>query len=174
MYPYPVHHPYDTYSMVDLEKPDLGQWPHNSHVKGLCCILKPGDVLYLPAYWYVPPSGYLLFGDGKGHWHTAGHRDSAASLYYSCNTVGSLYDDLGALCFLMTALAAVCPSDDHCITAGPSEGNIGWWAMMQSGAPQPPGRGLPGGPLAAPWQPLGGPWAAPWQPLGSPLVAKVL
>ena len=53
MYPYPVHHPYDTYSMVDLEKPDLGQWPHNADVKGLCCILKPGDVLYVPAYWYV-------------------------------------------------------------------------------------------------------------------------
>lgn len=53
MYPYPVHHPYDTYSMVDLEKPDVGQWPHNAKVKGLCCILKPGDVLYLPAYWYV-------------------------------------------------------------------------------------------------------------------------
>lgn len=53
MYPYPVHHPYDTYSMVDLEDPDLGQWPHNASVKGLCCILKPGNVLYLPAYWYV-------------------------------------------------------------------------------------------------------------------------
>ncbi|KAL3143189.1 hypothetical protein ABBQ38_002046 [Trebouxia sp. C0009 RCD-2024] len=53
MYPYPVHHPYDTYSMVDLEKPDVGQWPHNTDVKGLRCVVKPGDVLYLPAYWFV-------------------------------------------------------------------------------------------------------------------------
>lgn len=53
MYPYPVHHPCDTYSMVDLENPDVGQWPHNIHAKGLRCIVKPGDVLYLPAYWYM-------------------------------------------------------------------------------------------------------------------------
>ena len=51
MYSYPVHHPYDGYSMVDLQQPDLTQWPNNEHVKGLCCILTPGDVLYLPAYW---------------------------------------------------------------------------------------------------------------------------
>ncbi|DBA69067.1 TPA: hypothetical protein ACH3X2_013228 [Trebouxia sp. C0005] len=53
MYPYPVHHPYDGYTMVDLEHPDLAQWPKNADVKGLCCILKPGDVVYLPAYWFV-------------------------------------------------------------------------------------------------------------------------
>jgi len=51
MYPYPVHHPYDGYTMVDLENPDLAQWPKHGNVKGLCCILKPGDVVYLPAYW---------------------------------------------------------------------------------------------------------------------------
>ncbi|KAL0039566.1 hypothetical protein WJX77_002084 [Trebouxia sp. C0004] len=53
MYPYPVHHPYDGYTMVDLEHPDLAQWPKTASVKGLCCILKPGDVVYLPAYWFV-------------------------------------------------------------------------------------------------------------------------
>lgn len=90
MYPYPVHHPYDTYSMVDLEDPDLGQWPHNANVTGLCCILKPGDVLYLPAYWYVLHQHHLDFGSGEGHCHTADHWD----LSELCQ-VEALHDCLG-------------------------------------------------------------------------------
>lgn len=55
MYPYPMHHPYDTYSMVDLDgNPlDLGMWPLSTHAKGVRCVLRPGDVLFIPAYWFV-------------------------------------------------------------------------------------------------------------------------
>lgn len=51
LYPYPVHHCYDGYSMVDLEAADLGMWPKFPCVRGLAVILQPGDVLYVPQYW---------------------------------------------------------------------------------------------------------------------------
>lgn len=53
MYPFPLHHTYDRYSMVDLESPDLGLWPKSSGVRGVSCILQPGDVLFVPQYWWV-------------------------------------------------------------------------------------------------------------------------
>ena len=51
VYPYPTHHPYDRYSMVDLEAPDPGLWPKWGGVRGVSALLQPGDVLYVPAYW---------------------------------------------------------------------------------------------------------------------------
>ena len=51
LYPYPTHHTYDTYSMVDLEAPDAGLWPKFGRVRGVTAILAPGDVLYVPAFW---------------------------------------------------------------------------------------------------------------------------
>ena len=51
LYPYPVHHPYDHYSMVDFESPDFGLWPKFGQVNALCAILQPGDVLFVPQYW---------------------------------------------------------------------------------------------------------------------------
>lgn len=51
LYPYPLHHTYDRYSMVDLEAPDAGLWPKFSGVRGVTAILSPGDVLFVPAYW---------------------------------------------------------------------------------------------------------------------------
>lgn len=32
LYPFPVHHPYDKYSMVDLEKVDSDMWPMSRKV----------------------------------------------------------------------------------------------------------------------------------------------
>lgn len=52
LYPYPTHHPYDQYSMVDLEAPDAGLWPKfGGGARGLAAVLAPGDVLYVPAFW---------------------------------------------------------------------------------------------------------------------------
>lgn len=51
MYPYPMHHPNDAYSMANLEEPDVQQWPGITDVKGQCCILQPQDVVFVPAYW---------------------------------------------------------------------------------------------------------------------------
>lgn len=52
MYPYPVYHPHDRQSQVDFENPDLEQFPDFRHCRGLEAVLKPGDVLYLPMYWW--------------------------------------------------------------------------------------------------------------------------
>ena len=52
LYPFPLHHPYDRYAMVDFEADDTEQWPLFAGVRGRVAILQPGDVLFVPAYWY--------------------------------------------------------------------------------------------------------------------------
>lgn len=51
LYPFPVHHPYDTFSMVNLEKPNADDWPMSQHLKGIVCKLNPGDAIFIPACW---------------------------------------------------------------------------------------------------------------------------
>lgn len=51
--PYPVHHAYDRYAMVDLEAPDHAMWPEFANMRGRVVILQPGDVLFVPRFWYV-------------------------------------------------------------------------------------------------------------------------
>ncbi len=53
MYPFPVAHPYDRYSMVNLEALDPVEWPSCTQVRGIVAVLRPGDVLYVPAYWFA-------------------------------------------------------------------------------------------------------------------------
>ena len=45
--PYPLHHPYDTYSMVDRESLDTVQWPLSSQVRCKFCIFEPRDILFI-------------------------------------------------------------------------------------------------------------------------------
>lgn len=52
IYPYPSHHPMDTYAQVDVEAPDLERFPALRRARGLECTLEPGDVLWLPSYVY--------------------------------------------------------------------------------------------------------------------------
>lgn len=52
LYPHPVHHPHDRQSMVDFERPDYTRFPKFKHVKGVETVLGPGDVLYIPIYWW--------------------------------------------------------------------------------------------------------------------------
>ena len=52
MYPFPVHHPYDCYSMVDFDDTDLGKWPKLVRVRGMMCVLEPGDLLHVPRCWW--------------------------------------------------------------------------------------------------------------------------
>lgn len=54
-----MHHTYDRYSMVDLEAPDLGLWPKAPGLRGLSVILQPGDVLFVPQYWWARPAAWL-------------------------------------------------------------------------------------------------------------------
>lgn len=51
MYPFPVHHGYDRYSMVSLDDVDLGAYPAFSRVRGQKAVLRAGEVLHVPAYW---------------------------------------------------------------------------------------------------------------------------
>lgn len=52
MYPFPLHHPHDRQSQVDLDNPDLTKFPKFKDAKGVEGIVNPGDVLYLPPYWW--------------------------------------------------------------------------------------------------------------------------
>ncbi|WAQ96454.1 HIF1N-like protein [Mya arenaria] len=52
LYPYPVHHPHDRQSQVDLENPDYEQFPNVRNLHGYEGVVGPGDVLYIPMYWW--------------------------------------------------------------------------------------------------------------------------
>jgi hypothetical protein len=52
LYPFPMHHPCDRQSQVDLYAPDLSRFPRFRAARPLEAILQPGEVLYLPQYWW--------------------------------------------------------------------------------------------------------------------------
>jgi hypothetical protein len=92
LYPYPVGHPLDNYSMVpDPEAADLNRFPAVARAQSIEAILEAGDVLWLPAYWwhYVcqPDEGEenitLNFWAGRG-------RPLSHVEWLSCRGVGSV------------------------------------------------------------------------------------
>lgn len=52
MYPFPVTHPCDRCSLVDVRTPDLERFPNFREVRGQVTTLVPGDVLYIPYAWW--------------------------------------------------------------------------------------------------------------------------
>lgn len=60
LYPFPVAHPYDRYAMPDLERPDPAAWPALARARGRVALLRPGDVLFLPAFWHATRAGPQL------------------------------------------------------------------------------------------------------------------
>ena len=63
--PYPLAHPYDRQAMADLERPDWGRWPGLSALRGDVVIVEPGEVLFVPAFWWaheeqLEPAGVAL------------------------------------------------------------------------------------------------------------------
>uniref|UniRef100_G3MRR5 JmjC domain-containing protein n=1 Tax=Amblyomma maculatum TaxID=34609 RepID=G3MRR5_AMBMU len=65
LYPHPVWHPHDRQSQVDLANRDLDRFPLAAQLHGWEAILGPGDVLYLPMYWWhqvesAPHCGYTV------------------------------------------------------------------------------------------------------------------
>lgn len=74
MYPYPVHHPYDRYSMVDLDCVDAEEWPAFGSVRGSVCIMEPGDLLFVPQFWWacVQPLNVSLARACPGRWCLTG------------------------------------------------------------------------------------------------------
>merc|ERR1712113_673668 len=52
MYPFPVTHPCDRCSMVDVRNPDFDRFPRFMEARGHVTTLGPGDVLYIPYGWW--------------------------------------------------------------------------------------------------------------------------
>jgi len=52
MYPFPVTHPCDRCSLVDVRNADLEHFPRFKQARGHVAILGPGDVLYIPYGWW--------------------------------------------------------------------------------------------------------------------------
>ncbi|KAG3290087.1 HIF1AN-containing [Ictidomys tridecemlineatus] len=52
LYPYPVHHPCDRQSQVDFDNPHYKRFPNFQNVVGYETVVGPGDVLYIPMYWW--------------------------------------------------------------------------------------------------------------------------
>ncbi|XP_060552574.1 hypoxia-inducible factor 1-alpha inhibitor-like [Ruditapes philippinarum] len=52
LYPYPVYHPHDRQSQVNLDCPDFDKFPNARNLTGYQGIVGPGDVLYIPMYWW--------------------------------------------------------------------------------------------------------------------------
>ena len=57
LYPYPTHHPYDRYSMVDLEQDEAEieeHWPlFRQNARGREVVLREGECLFLPRYQFA-------------------------------------------------------------------------------------------------------------------------
>ena len=45
-------------SPVDILRPDYDRFPKFSRAKRLECVLKPGDVLFMPAFWWHEVQSY--------------------------------------------------------------------------------------------------------------------
>ena len=51
-YPFPIHHPCDRQSQVNLYKPNLEYYPRFAEAAALIATVQRGDVLYLPPFWW--------------------------------------------------------------------------------------------------------------------------
>jgi len=52
LYPFPLHHANDRQCMVDIDDPDLEQFPNFVNSSAVVGVVGPGDVLYIPPYWF--------------------------------------------------------------------------------------------------------------------------
>lgn len=52
LYPFPLDHACDRQAQVDIRAPDTARFPGFSRVKWHYALLSPGDVLYIPPYWW--------------------------------------------------------------------------------------------------------------------------
>ncbi|XP_060075232.1 hypoxia-inducible factor 1-alpha inhibitor-like [Ylistrum balloti] len=77
MYPYPIYHPCDRQSQVDFDNPDFTQFPKFKEACGMEAVVGPGDVLYIPMYWWhhvqsLPSHGYTI---SVTFWYKAGQAE---------------------------------------------------------------------------------------------------
>jgi ribosomal protein L16 Arg81 hydroxylase len=55
LYRYPLKHWYAHFSQVDITKPDFTRFPRFEDATQITCTLEPGDVMFLPVYWWHQP-----------------------------------------------------------------------------------------------------------------------
>lgn len=74
LYPYPVPHPHDRQSQVDFERPDITRFPRFSEARALEGVVGPGDVLYIPVYWWHHVESLMRAGPTVSitFWYKAG------------------------------------------------------------------------------------------------------
>lgn len=86
MYPFPVTHPCDRCSMVDVQRPDLDKFPRFAEATGHYTVLNPGDVLYIPYGWWHYCSTLTHLGASITFWSLAS--SSAEKLAHAPETLG--------------------------------------------------------------------------------------
>ena len=111
LYMYPTNHPAYAFSMVDVEKPDLKRFPSFANVKGLECILEPGECLWMPSYvWH-----YVKQFEGDEtlslNFWVGGKRDVRADRVLAAETSGTVPSD-AAVARAAKAQAAAAASGD--------------------------------------------------------------
>lgn len=80
LYPYPVGHPADRQSQVHIESPDLSRFPDFESATPMTVDLAPGEVLYIPSYWWhhiASPFGYTI---STNFWFKPGKSTAAPTL----------------------------------------------------------------------------------------------
>lgn len=105
LYPHPVHHPHDRQSMVkiasrklldwfwyssqvDFDRPNYTRFPKFKDAKGCEAIVGPGEVLYIPIYWWHHIESLMRGGPTVtiNFWYKVccQSKNSFFSTYWSC------------------------------------------------------------------------------------------
>jgi len=52
LYPFSVYSTMPHLSHINIEKPDINKFPKFKKAKGIECMLEPGEMLFIPAFWW--------------------------------------------------------------------------------------------------------------------------
>lgn len=76
--------PYNTHSLVDLDKPDYKKYPGLKYIETSECVLEPGDALFMPSgYWH-----FITYLDGG---FSVSYRKMAQSLHFKIKGLLSVF-----------------------------------------------------------------------------------
>jgi len=76
LYPYPLHHSLNRRSRVTASNPDVAKHPKFLKCRAMEVVLEPGDVLFIPAYWWHEVSSLDDACISLNCWHQFAHADS--------------------------------------------------------------------------------------------------
>jgi [protein]-arginine 3-hydroxylase / protease len=52
LYPFPAHSKIPYMSQINIEQPDIDKFPKFQKAKYMECLIEPGDMLFIPAFWW--------------------------------------------------------------------------------------------------------------------------